>query len=156
MAVLVDVSADGVRAALSRERVREIVRAVLRSAKVRDALISVTFLSSRRIAAMNRTRLGHAGATDVISFGLAPDHAGAPVIGDIYVAPEVAGDNARAHGVTVREELTRLVVHGTLHVLGHEHPDGDGRTRSAMWKTQERLVVRLAGGGGGGGGGGRA
>lgn len=144
MAVLVDVSADGVRAALSRQRVREIVTGVLRSAKVRNALISVTFLTARRIAAMNRKHLDHAGATDVIAFGFTPGHEGAPVVGDIYIAPEIARANARAHGRAMREELARLVIHGTLHVLGHEHPEGDGRTRSPMWKTQERLLARLA------------
>ena len=43
----------------------------------------------------------------------------------------------------LREELVRLVVHGTLHVLGYDHPDGPGRTRSAMWRRQERYVRRL-------------
>jgi ssRNA-specific RNase YbeY (16S rRNA maturation enzyme) len=43
----------------------------------------------------------------------------------------------------LHEELVRLVVHGTLHVLGYDHPDGPGRTRSAMWRRQERYVRRL-------------
>jgi ssRNA-specific RNase YbeY (16S rRNA maturation enzyme) len=38
----------------------------------------------------------------------------------------------------------RLVVHGTLHVLGYDHPDGDHRTRSPMWQRQERYVKRFA------------
>jgi probable rRNA maturation factor len=42
----------------------------------------------------------------------------------------------------VREELARLVVHGTLHVLGYVHPEGGTRTESAMWKRQERLLAR--------------
>jgi probable rRNA maturation factor len=44
----------------------------------------------------------------------------------------------------VRQELIRLVVHGTLHALGREHPEGDGRTSSAMWRRQERYVAALA------------
>lgn len=144
MAVLVDVSTDGVRLALSRERVKEIVRATLKGARVNHALISVTFLSARRVAALNRKHLGHAGATDVISFSFARGHQSAPVVGDVYIAPDVARANARELGGSVREELTRLVVHGTLHVLGHDHPEGDQRTRSPMWRMQERLVARLA------------
>ena len=46
----------------------------------------------------------------------------------------------------VEEELVRLTVHGTLHVLGYDHPEGRGRTRSAMWLRQERYVRRLRGG----------
>jgi probable rRNA maturation factor len=43
----------------------------------------------------------------------------------------------------VREELARLVVHGTLHVLGYEHPEVDARTKSPMWKRQERVLARV-------------
>jgi probable rRNA maturation factor len=40
----------------------------------------------------------------------------------------------------VREELQRLVVHGVLHVLGHDHPEDESRYESSMWKRQERLL----------------
>jgi len=46
----------------------------------------------------------------------------------------------------VDEELVRLAVHGTRHVLGFDHPEGPGRTRSAMWRRQERYVRRLTDG----------
>ena len=138
----VDVTADGVRVPISRARVAELVRAVLRAEGVRDALLSVTFVDATAIAALNRRHLGHRGPTDVISFGLS-SLPGAPVVGDIYVAPEVARENARAHGVGVREEIARLVVHGTLHVLGHDHPTDDDRTASPMWTRQERLLARF-------------
>lgn len=146
MPVLVDVSSDGVRAPLSRERVRAIVRATLRSAGVKQALLSVTFVTAAAMARLNRRHLEHAGPTDVIAFSFAPITRRSPVVGDIYIAPEVARRNARAHGEGVRREVVRLVVHGTLHVIGHDHPDGADRTRSPMWRTQERLVQRLTAG----------
>ena len=67
---------------------------------------------------------------------------GARVTGDIYIAPAVARLNAQAHGAGIREELLRLVVHGTLHVLGHEHPTDEARITSPMWRRQERLLER--------------
>jgi probable rRNA maturation factor len=136
----VAVQSDGVRVALARARIVSIVQGVLRAEQARSALLSVTFLTSRRMAAMNRRHLGHAGPTDVISFGFR-DAAGA-TIGDIYICPEVARSNARAFGRPVREELVRLVVHGTLHVLGHDHPEGEARLTSPMWRRQERHVRR--------------
>jgi probable rRNA maturation factor len=54
----------------------------------------------------------------------------------------VARANARRHGVGIREELVRLVVHGVLHALGYDHPDGEARFRSPMWRRQEALVRR--------------
>jgi probable rRNA maturation factor len=143
MRTAVGVSADGVRIPLSRARVAAIARAVLRSQGVRDALLSVSFVSNRAIRTLNRAYLRREGSTDVIAFGFRRVGKGAPVVGDVYIAPDVARASARANGVTVREELTRLVVHGTLHVLGQEHPETDARVRSPMWRTQERLVARL-------------
>jgi rRNA maturation RNase YbeY len=55
----------------------------------------------------------------------------------------VARAHARARGVSVREELLRLVVHGTLHILGYDHPESEEREQSVMWRRQERVVRRL-------------
>ncbi len=98
---------------------------------------------------LNRRMTGRRGLTDVIAFALPqPD---GTVLGDVYVCPEAArrwvgrgrgpGDEGR-----LEEELVRLVVHGTLHVLGYDHPEGPGRTRSTMWRRQERYVRRLVNG----------
>ena len=130
------------RVPVARHRVADLARAVLRAEGVRDAAVSIAFVRSSAIAAVNRMHLGHAGATDVISFPLAAT-AATPLGGDVYIAPDVAARNARAHGVGVREEIARLVVHSMLHVLGHEHPEQAGRETSPMWRRQEALVVRF-------------
>lgn len=139
----VAVNAEGVRAAVSAARLADAGRAVLRAEGVRAGLLSLTLLTPARMAAMNRKHLGHRGATDVLSFGFR-DPEGA-VIGDVYLCPAVAAANARRFGVGVREELLRLVVHGTLHALGHDHPEGDDAARRAspMWTRQERLLARV-------------
>ena len=117
------------------------VREVMRRER-RQAAISVTFLgrdSMRRLHARHK-RVDR--ATDVLAFALpAPD---GTLLGDVYVCPWVAAREARRHRVPLRQELIRLVVHGTLHVLGWDHPDGEGRTASPMWRRQERYVAALA------------
>ncbi len=144
MTLAVDVAVESGRLPLGRARIGELVRGVLRAERVRNAMISVTFLPNRNMAALHRKHLDGADVTDVISFGFVPSGERSPVIGDIYVAPAVARSNARRHGVGVREELARLVVHGTLHVLGYDHPDdGLDRERSPMWRRQEQLLRRL-------------
>jgi probable rRNA maturation factor len=142
MSVSVYVCARDVRMSLAVARVEAIARATLASERVRDAMLSITFLSNAAMARLNAKHLGHRGATDVISFGFRGAGKHSPIIGDIYIAPAVARTNALVHGVPVREELARLVVHGTLHVLGYEHPAADARTTSPMWKRQERLLAR--------------
>ena len=146
MSLDIHVASNGVPAALGRSRIAEIARAVLRAERVRAALVSVTLLEPRAMARVNKEHLGHRGPTDVISFGFSRLTPSDPVIGDIYICPAVARANARLHRVLIREELARLVVHGVLHVLGYEHPEGAGREASAMWLRQEGLLRRIAGG----------
>ncbi|MDB4900078.1 MAG: metalloprotease ybeY [Gemmatimonadetes bacterium] len=143
MARVVEVSTDGVRIPLSRARAEAAAERVLRAERIRDARVSVTFVSDRRMAALNWRHLRHRGPTDVISFGFAPTISGGELTGDIYIAPAVARRNALAHGERIRDELLRLVVHGTLHVVGFDHPDGEARYASRMWRRQEQLMRAL-------------
>lgn len=132
---------SGRRLPLSRALVRRVVEAVLR-AEHRQALVSVTFLGRDSMQRLNAAHKGHNRPTDVLTFAL-----GGPkgqVIGDVYICPWVARREARALGVPLRQELIRLVVHGTLHALGLEHPEGPERTQSLMWRRQERYVEALA------------
>ncbi len=137
----VAVSAEGVRSPVARARLAAAAAHVLRAEGAGRAMLSLTLLTAPRMARMNREHLGHAGATDVIAFGFR-DPFGA-VIGDVYLCPAVASVNARRFKVPVREEVLRLVVHGTLHVLGHDHPAGEARTASPMWRRQERLLQQV-------------
>jgi probable rRNA maturation factor len=140
MAIVVESSAPGQRAPLSASRVEALVAWTLKKEGVRDAVMSITFLTTRAMATMNRTQLGHRGATDIITFELTRPVAAAPVTGDVYICAEVARSNATAWGVSVREELARLVIHGTLHSLGLEHPEGESRLESPMWRAQEKYL----------------
>lgn len=128
------------RCPLSPAAAAALARRVLAAEGVRHAALSVTFVGRRRIRSLNRRFLGRDRETDVIAFAL-PGAPG-PLVGDVYCAPEVAARAARRFGVSPREELRRLVVHGVLHVLGYDHPAGAARTRGAMWKRQERLLRR--------------
>jgi probable rRNA maturation factor len=138
----VEVAAEGTRPALARAKAAALVRSVLQAERAAQAMVSVTFLSARAMAKLNRKHLQHHGATDVITFAFAPA-GGSGTVGDIYICPDVARANARHFGCGVREETARLIVHGTLHVLGYEHPEGEARVVSPMWRRQEALVRRL-------------
>jgi probable rRNA maturation factor len=128
---------------VSRARVREAALAALKAERVRDAMLSITFVGRAAMSELNRRYLAHHGPTDVISFGLERSGKRGAVIGDIYICPEIARDNAKRQGVPIGEEVLRLVVHGTLHVLGHDHPIDASRTTSKMWRRQERILARV-------------
>lgn len=121
--------------------VGRVVRRVLAQER-RDADVSVTFLGRDAMRGLNARFLGHDRPTDVITFALpAPD---GRLAGDLYLCPWVARREASRRGVPLRQEVVRLLVHGTLHLVGWTHPESDRRTVSPMWRRQERLVAELA------------
>lgn len=138
----VAIECDGVRIPVATERLAQLSRNVLRALKVPRAMLSITFVSARSMAALNQRHLGHRGPTDVITFALGTDPGGV-VLGDVYICPDIARQQAKQHGVGIREELARLVVHGTLHSCGWEHPEDDTRMTSPMWRRQEQLLRRF-------------
>jgi probable rRNA maturation factor len=135
---------------LSRAEAERLARAVLRAEGVKRAMLSIAFVGRRRIRGLNRRTFGRDRETDVIAFrmveGTGARARGGTVVGDVYVCAPVGAVQARRFGATPHEELGRLVIHGVLHVLGYDHPEGGGRVSSPMWRRQERLLARLAGG----------
>jgi probable rRNA maturation factor len=137
----IDVDTGRRRLSLATGSVRALAGFVLQRERVRSAMLSIAFVSRRTIADMNKRHVAHDGPTDVITFALGRPTPAAPLVGDIYVAPDVVREQAKRWRVPVREELARVVVHGVLHAIGHEHPEGEGRERSPMWKRQERWLA---------------
>lgn len=120
------------------------VRHTLGAEVVERGEVSVALLDDAHIRELNRRHLGRDATTDVLSFAL--HRAGEAVLGDIYVGAEQARRQAHEEGVAETEELVRLVVHGTLHVLGWDHPeDPEARLESPMWRLQESLVAEVVG-----------
>jgi probable rRNA maturation factor len=136
-----EVVVNGRRLPLSRALVRRVVEAVLKAER-REGLISVTFLGRDSMRRLNAAHKGHDHPTDVLTFAL--DGPPGQVVGDVYICSWVARREARTRGIPVRQELIRLVVHGTLHALGRDHPEGEERVRSTMWRRQERYVEALS------------
>jgi len=106
----------------------------------RQTELSVTLVSDEAITGLNRQYLGRDRTTDVIAFSLGEDEA---PLGDVYVCMDQARRQAADEGVSLQEELVRLLIHGALHVLGHDHPEGPDRMQSPMFVLQERIVVEV-------------
>jgi probable rRNA maturation factor len=100
--------------------------------------ISLTFLGDGEIRALNRHYLGRDEITDVIAFSLCDP--GSAIVGDIYVGYDQARRQADELGIALTEELLRLAIHGTLHVTGQDHPAGEDRFDSEMFRLQEEIV----------------
>jgi probable rRNA maturation factor len=85
--------------------------------------LTLTFVDRAEIAELNGEFMGQPGATDVLAFPMDDEpQPGVPVmLGDIVVSPAVAAEQWPQHAGSLDDELALLVVHGVLHVLGHDH-----------------------------------
>ena len=135
---------EGVSLPVPAEAVERAVREALRAEGHEEGEVSVAFVGDAEITALNREYLDHDRPTDVISFALHDE--GEPPLGDVYVGVEQALRQAAELGVEPREELLRLAVHGTLHVLGYDHPEGEERMESEMFRRQEEILRTLLAG----------
>jgi probable rRNA maturation factor len=122
---------------------RGIVRRALARQGVDRAEVSIMLVGDRRMARLHEEWLGVPGTTDVITFDLGADGPGDGVLrGDIVVSAETARRSARELGWAPRHELAYYVVHGLLHLTGHD--DIDPVKRRAM-RARERVVMAAAG-----------
>lgn len=136
--------ADDHGAPIDAERYGALMTAVLAAeGVVGPGEANLFFVDPEAISQLNTLHMGGDGPTDVLSF---PIDAGEPVlgmeermVGDVVVCPAVAAAGAADHAGTFADELALLVVHGTLHLVGHDH-DVDVR-REVMWARERELLA---------------
>lgn len=106
----------------------------------------LTFVAPSAMAELTQAHMGSAGPTDVLAFPIdGIDAAGAGgatppgVVGDVVICPVVAWAGSADHAGSDDDELALLVVHGALHLLGHDHAEDD--ERSTMQERERALLA---------------
>jgi len=106
--------------------------------------VTVAFVSDRRMRELNRRWRGKRGTTDVLSFPAEQDElerrAGA-TLGDIVVSVEQAARQAAEHGLTFENEVEQLILHGLLHLCGHDHETDGGQMNRLELRLRRRLGI---------------
>lgn len=92
-------------------------RFVVRNEYHGDAEINVVFIDDRKMINLNGLYLDHWHATDVLSFPMKEN--GKNIEGEVYINLDQARRQAQDYKVSFREEYSRLVIHGVLHLLGY-------------------------------------
>ena len=121
--------------AVDLEGLTTLARATLLGEGIADAELSISLVTEEEIAELHRRYLREEGPTDVLSFPLDEEAGedGVRMLGDVVIAPAVA---ARNNPEDPGSELRLLLVHGILHLLGHDHTER--ADRESMWARQER------------------
>lgn len=125
---------------LDEDRVRAVVEAVCEGEGVRIASLGVVLGDHALVHDLNREWLGHDYETDVVSFVLDEESpARGEVDGEVYVDLDTAAERAPEFGVTPEHEALRYVVHGVLHLVGHD--DATDAERDAMRALEDRYLA---------------
>lgn len=133
-------------------RWQQLAIASLMSSGVRVGELNLLFVDEPTMTELNREHMGEDRPTDVLSFPLdgvdddplGDDLLGGRLIGDIVVCPVYAGRQApdhtgeRGHDGSIEDELALLIVHGVLHILGHDHAETD---ETAVMQAQELVLL---------------
>ncbi len=107
--------------------------ATLEGEGVDRAELSVSFVTDEEMTDLHVRFMDQPGSTDVLSFPLEDvDENGIRILGDVVIAPAYAAGN----GPDLESELRLLLVHGILHLLGHDHEEDD--QREEMWALQHK------------------
>ena len=80
--------------------------------------LNYVFCSDKYLLEINKQYLKHNYYTDIISFDLSEEPG--KLIGEVYISVDRVKDNAKTHGVTLKEELLRVIFHGALHFCGYK------------------------------------
>jgi probable rRNA maturation factor len=122
---------------------RAAAEALLQAGAPASSALTVVITGDEQLHRLNRQFLGVDAPTDVLSFPSdeADPDTGERYLGDVLISLPRAAAQADARGHAVRDELQLLVVHGVLHLLGHDHAGPDEKAR--MWQLQASVLEML-------------
>lgn len=126
---------------VDRGRMREVVRTVLQGEDVQEAEISLAFVDNATIHQLNRRYLDHDEPTDVLSFPLSEANA-RRLAGELVIGAEVAKAQAEERGHDIQAELALYVIHGLLHLCGHDDTTPEA---AAIMRERERHYLHALG-----------
>jgi len=122
---------------------RAVQAALEHEAESQDAELSIVLTDNEHLQELNLNYLGIDAPTDVLSFPASETdpESGARYIGDILISIPRAQAQADAAGHPLESEVQLLVIHGVLHLLGHDHAEPEEKAR--MWKAQAEILNSL-------------
>jgi probable rRNA maturation factor len=108
-----------------------------------DGDLTIVLTDDAQLRELNRDYLGIDAPTDVLSFPASETdpETGRRYLGDILISVPRAEEQARTAGHALEAEVQLLAVHGTLHLLGHNHAGADEKAR--MWQAQAEILEGL-------------
>ena len=139
---------DITASALSIASLKKRAERLLRLLSLEHSDLSIVLMNDAEMSAFNSRYRNRKGPTNVLSFPARDDAEALPFaipgneLGDILISVETADREATLAGKSLNERLIELIVHGLLHLLGHDHERSEEEA-SAMWDQEQKLLDKL-------------
>lgn len=124
----------------NRTRIKATLERLFRKERMNLKNLTYIFCSDKRILEINQSFLNHNYYTDIITFDLSE---GPHVVGEIYISVDRVRDNAKILQVPLQNELTRVILHGGLHLCGYD--DKTRRQKEEMRKQENHWILAVEG-----------
>ncbi len=126
---------------LSLIGLKKIIRSVLKQEKVTNAQLTFVFARDHFLRRLNKKFTTRDMDTDVLCFDISGDIKNGVLFGDIVVSVDSAARVSKSLRIPFKEELTRYLIHGILHLTGYD--DTTAFKKKKMWKRQEGLMKKI-------------
>ena len=127
--------------AINHARLKKAVRLILKDAGIERGEISIAIVDDARMHALNRQYLQHDYPTDVLSFVLERDDEHKSLDGEIIASADYAAREAPRYGWTTDDELLLYIIHGCLHLVGHDDQAAEAQT--AMRVAERKYLAQF-------------
>jgi probable rRNA maturation factor len=126
------------RRKIDESRLAEAINLVIGEEGGEVGSIEAIYCGNKMIRRINRDHLGHDYATDTITFRY---NEGDEVEGEFYISLDVIASNAHRFGVTFEDELLRVTIHSSLHLMGYD--DESDELRASMSRREDYYLGRM-------------
>ncbi|MFN2527527.1 MAG: rRNA maturation RNase YbeY [Candidatus Baltobacteraceae bacterium] len=125
--------------------IKRTAKKLLAAVDERQSALSISFVDDQEIRELNRAHRGKDKPTDVLSFPLWEEgdaHLGERLLGDVVISVDTARRQAAEYDASLEAEINRLLIHGVLHVMGHDHEEAAERKEM---RAEERRLAQAIG-----------
>ena len=124
---------------INKTKVHKLVKSICDLLEIKIDSLEINFISGKEIESINSQHLKHYYTTDIITFNYSEINN--KLDGELFISVEDAEENAKKYKVSFQEEITRLVIHGILHLLGYD--DQERKNKIKMKRKENQLLNTL-------------
>lgn len=126
---------------IDTRRLKRTALTLLKAVDEEGSALSLTLVGDSEIQEINREHRGKDKPTDVLSFPMFDEASPERLLGDVVISVDTARRQAAEYDAPLENEIHRLLIHGILHVLGHDHEEAGERAR--MEAEERRLAAAI-------------